>query len=284
MRHGMLSGLERLAAVTALLQRIRVEAPKSGVWEAADPQWWWRRPRATDEIQTPVWFDDDGLPVAAALLTDSTQAWSLDLIRLPGLTLPFDDLARPALAQLDQREATVEALVPVDDLELAAFYEEHGFAREDDVWSGWMPASDRPAVAALPAGYRLVDRAGRGTPPHPMAGRNGPDVEARLRQTTLYDPRCDLAVLAPDDTVAGYALFWPDPLTGVGLVEPVRVEDAHAGRGIGYAMISAGLDRLAGAGATTLKIGWESERAGELYTRLGFTDLQTLATYRRDVT
>jgi hypothetical protein len=45
-------------------------------------------------------------------------------------------------------------------------------------------------------------------------------------------------------------------------------------------MISAGLDRLATAGATTLKIGWESERAGELHTRLGFADKQTLTTYR----
>jgi len=113
-----------------------------------------------------------------------------------------------------------------------------------------------------------------------MVARNGPDVEARLRQTTLYDPRRDLAVLAPNGSVAGYSLFWYDPVTGVGLVEPVRVEDEHAGRGIGYAMISAGLDRLARAGATTLKIGWESERAGELYTRLGFGNVDTLTTYR----
>jgi predicted N-acetyltransferase YhbS len=114
-----------------------------------------------------------------------------------------------------------------------------------------------------------------------MVARNGPDVEARLRQTTLYDPRLDLAVLAPDGSVAGYSLFWHDPVTGVGLVEPVRVEDEHASQGIGYALISAGLDRLARAGAATLKIGWESDRAGELYTRLGFVDVDTLTTYRR---
>jgi predicted N-acetyltransferase YhbS len=138
-------------------------------------------------------------------------------------------------------------------------------------------------VAALPTGYQFVDRAVRDVdtaPAHPMVTRNGPDVEARLRQTTLYDPRLDLAVLAPDKSVAGYSLFWHDPVTGVGLVEPVRVEDEHAGRGIGYAMISAGLDRLARAGATTLKIGWESERAGELYRRLGFANEDTLTTYR----
>lgn len=176
-----------------------------------------------------------------------------------------------------------KASVAADDVELGAWCEGRGFAAAGESWSGWQPAAARPAVAAMPTGYRLVDRAVRGVdaaPGHPMVCRNGPGVDARLRQTSLYDPRLDLAVLAPDGSVAGYSLCWHDPVTGVGLVEPVRVEDAHAGRGIGYAMISAGLDRLAGAGAATLKIGWESERAGELYTRLGFTDLDTLTTYR----
>jgi hypothetical protein len=30
------------------------------MWEAADVQWWWRRPRATDELALPVWFDEFG--------------------------------------------------------------------------------------------------------------------------------------------------------------------------------------------------------------------------------
>jgi predicted N-acetyltransferase YhbS len=177
----------------------------------------------------------------------------------------------------------IEALVPVDDAELNAWFAGRGFTVVQEAWSGWMAAADRPAVRALPPGYQLVDRAVRGgevAPEHPMASRNGPDVETRLRQTGLYDPHLDLAVLAPDGSVAGYALFWNDPITGIGIVEPVRVEDAHSGRGIGYAMISAGLDRLAQAGATRLKIGWESDRAGELYTRLGFTDVDTIRTYQ----
>lgn len=174
-----------------------------------------------------------------------------------------------------------------DDVELGAWYAGRGFAVAGESWSGWQEVAMRPAVAALPTGYQLVDRMVRGgdaAPRHPMATRNGPDVEARLQQTTLYDPRLDLAVLAPDGSVAGYALFWYDPVTGVGLVEPVRVEDGHSGRGIGYAMIGAGLDRLARMGATTLKIGWESERAGNLYARLGFSTVDTCTTYRRTQT
>jgi len=286
MRREMLTGLERLTAVTALLHRIRLREPRAGVWEAADLQWWWRRPRASDDVATPVWFDNADQAIAAALLTEWPHAWWLDVIRAPGQAVPLDDLAGPALTQLEGREGSppIEALVLADDVELAAWFEGRGFAAAGEAWSGWLAAADRPDVAALPAGYTLVDRAVRGAdvaPEHPMVARNGPDVEARLRQTTLYDPRLDLAVLAPDGSVAGYSLFWHDPVTRVGLVEPVRVEDEHASRGIGYAMISAGLDRLARAGAATLKIGWESDRAGRLYARLGFADVDTLTTYRR---
>jgi hypothetical protein len=66
LRQESLTGLERLTAVTALLHRIRLKTPRGGVWEAADMQWWWRRPRVSDEVALPVWFDDADQPIAAA--------------------------------------------------------------------------------------------------------------------------------------------------------------------------------------------------------------------------
>ncbi len=285
MRQELLTGLERVTAVTTLLQRVRRQHPRMGVWEAADPQWWWRRPRVTDEIALPVRFDAANEPVAATMLTAWPSAWSLDVIRVRGLTVPLEEVAGSAWATLEQMERmpVIESLVAVDDVALRRWFEARGFVAMEESWSGWQAATSRPGVTALPSGYHLVDRAvcgAKAASEHPMVGRNGPEVEARLRQTALSDPRLDLAVLAAAGTVAGYALDWNDPMTGVGLVEPVRVEDDHSGRGIGYAMISGGLDRLAAAGATTLKIGWASERAGALYTRLGFTDVDTLVTYR----
>lgn len=285
MRSHLVVGLERLAAVTTALQRIRCDDLRAGIWEAADVQWWWRRPRRSDEVATPVWVDAAGEPTAAALLTEWPEAWTLDLLRPPGPGLDLDELAAPALTALERiGAAVVEATIRAGDVELAAWYEAHGFTAAETSSSGWLAASDRPPIVAPPAGYAIVDRVVRGAevaPEHPLVARNGAGVEARLRQTSLYDPRLDLAVLAPDGAVAGYALFWSDPVTRIGLVEPVGVEDEHSGRGIAYAMISEGLDRLAGAGATTLRIGWESERAGELYTRLGFTDVAQDVTYRR---
>src|SRR5581483_8969636 len=49
-------------------------------------------------------------------------------------------------------------------------------------------------------------------------------------QCPLYDPELDLAVETADARVAGYSLYWFDPVTKTGLVEPVRVEDDYQRR------------------------------------------------------
>src|SRR5215218_3593966 len=145
MRQELLTGLDRLTAVTALLQRIRLQEPRGGVWEAADLQWWWRRLRASDEVALPVWFDDADQPIAAAVLTEWPHAWWLDVIRLPGLTLTLDDLTSPAWAQLECREGSpvIESMVPPDDVELGAWFEGRGFAVTGESWSSWQAAADR---------------------------------------------------------------------------------------------------------------------------------------------
>jgi hypothetical protein len=112
MRQESLTGLERLTAVTTLLHRIRLKEPRGGVWEAVDLQWWWRRPRVSDEVALPVWFDDADQPIGAAVLTEWPHAWWLDIIRLPELTLTLDDLARPAWAQLERRGGHPHDLPP----------------------------------------------------------------------------------------------------------------------------------------------------------------------------
>ena len=144
-----------------------------------------------------------------------------------------------------------------------------------------MNAEDRPAVATLPEGFVLFDRAVRTPTPHPMRRRNGDAVEERLRQCSLYDPTLDLAVDAADGEVAGYSLFWFDPLTEVGLVAPMRVEDAYQRRGLARAMLTAGLDRLATRGARRLKVGYGTDAARALYTGAGFRVTSTLTSYSR---
>lgn len=58
-------------------------------------------------------------------------------------------------------------------------------------------------------------------------------------------------------TAAGYSLYGFDPVTKVGLVESVRVEDGYQRRGLARAMLTVGIDRLAMKGAHRVKLGTE---------------------------
>jgi GNAT superfamily N-acetyltransferase len=255
------SGLAYLALATELLQRARVADAEAGVWEAADLQWWWRMPRRSDVIEQLFWIDDER-PVAGVVLTEWGRAWQCDAIVVPGVsTVPLTAVWARAVEAIDDLGLeAVEVLAREDGLELLGLLADTGFVADGDRSAiTWMNAEDRPEVAALPEGFVLVDRAQDASRPHPMRPRIGEEVEVRLRQCSLYDPALDLAVEAADGQVAAYALFWFDPVTEVGLVEPMRVEDAYHRRGLARAMLTAGLDRLAERGARRLKVGYGTE-------------------------
>ena len=135
--------------------------------------------------------------------------------------------------------------------------------------TSWMDADQRPPVASV-GGFAIVDRVTRADRPHPMIARSGELVEPRLRQCSLYDPTLDLAVEDADGRVAGYALFWFDHSTLVGLLEPMRVEDEYQRRGLARMLLTNGLDRLARKGARRLKVGFETDAARNLYLSAGF--------------
>ena len=239
-------------------------------------------------MQLPVWFDDSG-PVAAVALTDFDRTWQADALLVPGaveLDVVWDSVL-DAISNLgavpDLDPPTIEVLVHGDDGPLIDLLRRNGFDQADDSAGGttWMAASDRPPVTAPPDGYRIVDRSERHGRPHPMRVRNGTEVEARLRQCSLYDPELDLAIETLAGEPAGYALFWSDPITAVGMLEPMRVEDDHQRRGLGRALLTAGLDRLARAGAERLKVGFDGEAGRNLYLGAGFTLTSTLSAFRR---
>jgi predicted N-acetyltransferase YhbS len=277
-------GIEYVALATGLLQRARLADAEAGVWDAADLQWWWRTPRASDTIDQVFWIDDEG-PVAGVVLTDWGRAWGCDPIVVPGATsVPLSTLWGRAVEEIEALGLeTVEVLVDDDDAELIGLLASTGFVADERSGTTWMDAENRAAAAPLPEGFVLVDRAVQTSRPHPMRRRNGDEVEARLRQCSLYDPALDLAVEAADGQVAGYALFWFDPVTKVGMVEPMRVEDEYQRRGLARAMLTAGLDRLAARGALRLKVGYATDAARALYVGAGFrvTSTNTAYVWRR---
>ncbi len=98
----------------------------------------------------------------------------------------------------------------------------------------------------------------------------------------MYRADLDLAVYAPNGDIAAYGLFWADPVTGVGLVEPMRTEDAYQGLGLARHVLTSGLDRLAAHGCSSLKVSYleGNDAARRLYLGAGFRPGPTSRTYR----
>jgi predicted N-acetyltransferase YhbS len=268
-RYELLQGLERLNATSTGLERARLTDPFRGVWEASDVQWWWRRPRVTDDLALPVWFDDAG-PVAAAGLTGWEHRWQVDVFAVPSIVRE-DDVWSATLEAADGHPGqALEMLVHEDDDSLIELALGSGFVLTDELsGTSWMDADDCPPVEHVD-GFVIVDRAIGAQVSHPMTARNGETVEQRLRQCSLYDPTLDLAVVDADGNVAGYALFWFDNVTKIGLLEPMRVEDRYQRRGLGRMLLTHGLNRLVARGARRLKVGFSGEPGRSLYFGAGF--------------
>jgi predicted N-acetyltransferase YhbS len=270
----LLRGLDRLNATTTVLQRARLADPLAGMWEASDLQWWWRRPRLTDDLALPVWFDDIG-PVAAAGLTAWGDSWQVDSFAVPS-TVSEEEVWKSALeAAAEHQDGALRVLVRQGDALLVDLATKSGFAMTEEV-SGttWMDAEHRPPDAPVD-GFAIVDRVARADRSHPMVARNGQMVETRLRQCSLYDPTLDLAIENAVGGIAGYALFWFDHATMIGLLEPMRVEDEYQRRGLARMLLTNGLNRLARKGARRLKVGFSTDAARKLYVGAGFVQTST---------
>jgi ribosomal protein S18 acetylase RimI-like enzyme len=264
-----------LELTTRLLQRLRLEHPTAGLWEAADVQWWSRIPRSSDDLDQMFWLDAAGDPVAAVVLTDWSGSWGCDPIVIPSVgeellpTLWSHALRRVADLELSD----VEVVVRDDDARLVELVSEAGWVTTPGRGAAcWLDAAACAPITDLAPAYRVLDRKMAGGRPHHFIPRSGPDVAERLARTSLYRPDLDLFAVTADGAVAGYGLFWHDPVTGVGLVEPMRTEKGHEGRGIAGHLLTAGLDRLAGLGATRLKVNVDpgNTRAVRLYGGAGF--------------
>lgn len=281
------TGTDALDRVTALLQRIRRAHPRAGLLEAADLQYWSRVPRPTDSFPQILWFDEDG-PAAAVLATDWGDAVALDPIVLPDASpeVVATVLARGLDHVGESGLDTADVVIDRTDTVLRDVLVGRGFVPLDDapmvVFDAWLATPDRPAVSPLAHGYRLATRVDTTGRPHHLVRRSGPEVESRLRRTSLYRPDLDLLVLDAADRVVAYGLFWADAETGTGLVEPMRTEDAHQGRGLARHLLTAGLDRLADAGMDQVKICFRPDNptSRHLYTSAGFVPDKLTAVLR----
>lgn len=279
-----------LKTATTLLHRVRSCHPTAGLLEAADLHWWWRTPRSTDRVPQLFWFDRTGQPEAAVIITDWGDGVALDPIVMPNA---IPDQVRHVMERglAHARELgfeSVDVVIDRADHVMREVLIGHGFVEERDnmltVVDAWLTRADRTPVSSLDADYQLYSRLDTLDRPHHMVHRNGPDLESRLRQTSLYRPELDLLVLDASKSVAAYGLFWFDPETATGLVEPMRTEPEHQRRGLARHILTAGINLLEEAGAERIKLCFAptNEAAKELYLNAGFKpDKQTVVLSRK---
>ncbi len=269
-------GIHYLAAVTALLRRVRRAHPTKGLYEAGEIQWWWGEiARSTDSLGQLFWFDDADRPVAAVIITEWSYGVQLDPIVMPNATPDWvahvieRGFAHARHSGFDRVQLEVDR----DDDVLRGLLASQGFAMiEDGLVESWLAASARPDISQLHGEYRLASRRDTFGRPHHMIKPARPDVEDRLLQTSLYRPDLDLLILDSDDNHAAYGLFWYDPENGTGVVEPMRTEDEHQRRGLARHILTTGIDLLARTGAERIKICFDPDNpaASHLYLSVGF--------------
>ena len=237
----------------------------------------------TDSLGQLFWFDDDGLPEAAAVMVDFTDGSSALYDEVTFCPLFMPDTDSDQVAHVVERGLTVASEYGFGSVELEVDQSDdvmhevlagRGFTmKEENVLAeAWMSAAARPGISSLHDDYRLATRAETRQRPHHMSERNPAFVEERLLETSLYRPDLDLVVLDSDDNSAAYGLFWYDPETATGVVEPMRTNDEYQRQGLARHLLTAGVDMLAKAGAERISIGYEPDNpaSGHLYRSVGF--------------
>ena len=281
-REERLAGLDSVNAVTAVLQRARNAHPTKGAFQAAEVQFWWNTPHPTDTLGQLFWFDDLGRPEAAVVATEFGEGVTLvyDKTTVLIVTMPdaSDDWIRHVIRRgLDHLAALgIEAIDleidRADDVTRSFLFDRAFTVKGDAVVQCWLDAETRPPISPLPDGYRLAARRDLLDRPHHMTAPHRPRFEERLNQLSLYRSDLDLVILDRDDTPAAYALFWNDPVTSTGVIEPVRTFDGHQGRGLSRHLLTTGISLLAEAGARRISICYEPDNgvSAHLYPSIGF--------------
>lgn len=105
-------------------------------------------------------------------------------------------------------------------------------------------------------------------------------------RSPVYDDERDIVAVAPDGTVAAFAIHWFDPVNKVGLFEPVGTHPDHHRKGLGKAVLLESLRRLRAGGMENAIVGTghDNEGAIKLYESVGFRLHHNDCDYRKKIT
>lgn len=243
-------------------------------------------------MHTRLWFDDSGQLIACAMahLPYRNLYW---LVRPGSSTAELENhivafgLAAVRKYGIERAQAlTLDSPSRDSDVERVAVLERHGFVRQaEGVLRMLRPLDEAIANPALPPGFTVRPMAGEQEVEAYVAlhraafGTEHMTVEHRLAIMREADYRAagDLVAVAPDSTLAAFCVcqIHPDEnaQTGQhwGWTDPLGVHPAYQRKGLGRAILLAGLRFLREQGMETAALGTASTNpAQRLYTSVGF--------------
>lgn len=196
----------------------------------------------------------------------------------------------------DGMPMTLDAAARSDDETHVALLRRHGFAPGPDTTIHMERALADPIPAAhVPSGYIIRPLAGAAEVPAYVAvhqaayGTQKMTSASRLAimRGDMYRPGADLVVVAPDGTLAAFCVCLVDDDTNqredrqIGEIAIVGTHPAHQRRGLGRAVVLAGLHALRALGLETavLTTAGDNTYAIRLYEALGFRADYTIQWY-----
>ena len=145
------------------------------------------------------------------------------------------------------------------EVDRITFLEGLGYTR----WENHLVLLSRSLVALtephLPEGFTIRSLAGEpelaSYAELHRAAFNSTTMTADWRQRTLhaplYNPALDLVVVAPDDRLAGFCIWWYSPESKLAQIEPLGVHPDFQHLGLSQALMAEGFKRVAAHGAET---------------------------------
>jgi ribosomal protein S18 acetylase RimI-like enzyme len=191
--------------------------------------------------------------------------------------------------------ATVVSLVSERNVGRIDALTSRGFTRDRPPWPLFRrTTSNLDDRFAVPAGFEIRPMRGDDEAParagaarRAFGTKMDPQVHtARYRafmSSPGYVPDHDLVAVAPDGRVAAFAIVWTDDVLRIGQFEPVGTDPDFVRRGLGRAVMGAGLARLAAEGMTHARVMTNGENIAAigLYESCGFEIIDRLHWFHR---
>jgi ribosomal protein S18 acetylase RimI-like enzyme len=261
------------------------DAPANcALWEDADG-----RAMAWAVFQSPFWAIDYAIhPLAPPNTLHTILAWADQHARAIQGT-PF---ARPSWF-INGFSGHADSQV----LEAAGFHSQADVG--EDAWTKVLfqrDATPLPAQRPLPTGFRIRSLNRQAEVDAYVALHRAvfqsESMTSAWRHRTLthpaYLPQLDLVAVDADEQLAGFCIGWftaHGPLgQPAGQIEPMGVREDVRGRGVGRALLTECLARLAAAGASSVLVETDNYRdaAFNFYTAMDFRSLRHVTVYRKD--